>query len=195
MGSKGCAQPAVTEREILDLVTPLLRQVTLTTGERERCVEAIHELNHHETEGASLDLDRLRSKQSELVRLNGRLLDLYIAGDLSKEDKETKSAEYAERRKALDLQISQAQRGEKEWIELCERFFESLTDATNVFDAANEDEKRQLLRSLEIELRATPEKLLLNAGNATTIVRNRGRRPVWRTLVEEVRTALAAKLN
>lgn len=193
MGSKGCAQPAITEREVLDVVVPLLEQVTITTAEREWCVEVIHELNHQETEGAFLELERLRSKHSELIRLSGRLLDLYIAGEVTKNERDRKAAEYGEKRTTLELQIREIELGQKEWIELCEKFFESLTDATGVFEAANEDEKRVLLRSLDIELRATPDKLLLNAGNATTIVRNRGGRPVWRALVDEVRTALVTK--
>jgi site-specific DNA recombinase len=192
MGSKGCAQPHVTEREIIEVITPALKQVTLTSAERDRCIEVIHEINLEETEAVVSDLDQLRREHAALVRKSSHILDMYIAGELTREEKLAKTAEVQEQTKALDIQITGATQNQHDWIELAEQFFESLSDAENIFDASNAIEKRALLRSLHIELLATPEKLRLNVGTAATIVMNRGDRPAWRALVEKVRTALMA---
>jgi len=190
MGSKGCAQAHVTEREIIEVITPVLKQITLTPAERDRCIEVIHEINHDETTATISDLDGLRREQAAIVRKRSRILDLYVAGHLTHDEKQGLIADNDEKGTALELKIREAAREQAGWIELAERFFESLSDAEIVFNASNAVEKRSLLRTLRIELCATPEKLLLDAGKIATIVMNRGERPVWRALVEEVRTAL-----
>jgi len=193
MGSKGCAQPHITEREIIEVITPALKKVALTPAERDRCIEVIHEINLEESEAAVSDLDRLRREQAGLVRKSSRILDLYVDGKLTHDEKLALTADNQEQTHAVDIKIRAAKQGQQDWIELAERFFEALTDAKIVFDASDPSEKRVLLRSLHIKLLATPEKLHLDVGKAATVVMNRGGRPIGRALVEEVRTALLSE--
>lgn len=195
MRSKGCSQPHVKEEEILGVLTPLLKQATITPAEKKACIDMLYELNREETDFAVVKLRTLRDQLADLAGLQGRLLDVFLAGDITKDEKDGKAADYAERKTALEVQIRETERSQAGWIELAEHFFEALTDAAFAFESGTADEKRDLLRLLDIELEATPDKLLVKAGTATTLVLNRGGCPIWRTLVDEVRTALVATNN
>ena len=142
-----------------------------------------------------VEVERIRAKRDDVERRAGRLLDLLIDGAIGKEEKDVKARELAEERASLDLQLRELERGDAGLGELFEGFLASLTDAENVFDSADADEQRALLRALEIELSATPDKLLLNAGNATALVKKRGESPMWRTLIQHVRTELSSSFR
>lgn len=191
MGSKGCAQPHITAAEIEAVVRPLLKDIALTERESSRCIDIYHELVRGDRESDGKEIAKCRAMAAGIVRRSSRLLDLFIAGEITKDEKDVKARELAEMRSSLDLQIQQLERGESRDIGQYENFLRSLTDVEKVFSAAESDEKRALLRSLQIELRATPKKLLLSAGNATRLIKDREKRPLWCSLVHNVRTELA----
>lgn len=191
-GSKGCKQPHVTEREILQVLVPVLKRVTFSVEERDQFIRLLHAMNAEQAEDVVAGLDKLRAEHAGLVRANSHLLDLFIAGQVTKDEKDAKVAEYAERRTALEVQMRETESGQADWIKLAEDILQSLVDAEQIFGVADAAEKRAFLQSLQIKLRATPRELHVQAGNATAMIVQRSGRSVGRALVRKFLTALAS---
>lgn len=192
---KICTQQPISEQLILEKVLPELESVTLTPAERDLCISILHDMNAANSEQSDIGLKRVHGALEGLNRQKSHLLDVFLAGDLSKEDYEFKKADYAQKEAELHTQLAAMTGSQTSWIELAEEFFKSLTDAKPVFEASAADEKRKLLKDLEIELEATPGELHLKAGKPTTIIQNRGGHPVGRGLVEDVRTVFMERAS
>jgi hypothetical protein len=126
-----------------------------------------------------------------LRRTQAQLLDLLLAGTVSREDYERKRAELASAGAQLTLgRDSLAESGAGK-LELLRTFFRALTDAVAVFDSADADGKKLLLRQVGIELEATDDGARVLAGKPASVLLARAGHPITWRLVEDVLNAFS----
>jgi len=181
----GCSQPQLSEPEITSAILAVLDSVTLSERELAIVQGELWELRGRLYGDLQAAKGRLEAELTDLDIRQSKLLDLFLAEGINRDEFDRKKRDIEGRRSDL-LLSADAEANPAEMFEPVQNFFSTLLDAGNVFRRAEADGKRELLRKLGFELVARGKETHLDAGKPAAIVGDRGGQPLWWRLVDEV---------
>lgn len=185
-----CTLAPLSEREAFVPVRQALTTLSFTRSEVDFSLGMIAEIAARRAGDLSHVREGLASEIAAVRVAQGQLLDLLIAGTVTREDYERKRAELAGREAELTLQLNAAEADQGEKLEQLRVYFRALEDALAAFDDAEPIGKKAILRQIGLELEAGDDGLRLVAEKPAALLLARADRSVGSGLVEDVLTAM-----
>lgn len=185
---KRCSQPQIVEHEFTAAIEDALMHITLTPEDKENCLRVVGELAAARLTTAGEEKDRLIAEITAFEHQNRRLLDLLLEGAISQDDYNYKRAELGAQLAAAQMKLGVFSADFQQRIELARNFFSALPEGVSDFQAAENEGKKGIVRSLGLELIAEDKKVRVHAEKPTSILLDRSASPMWGQLVNEVMT-------
>ena len=139
----------LTEGEIDAQILGLFDRLRVGGNEfRQAFVEELRQATSGELRRSSQEDGDLKRRHSEVVRLQGQLLNLRLMGEIDAETFATKGQELRDEEAALRLRIEACSRGRNETIDLAVKAFELSQNLREKWFAADYAAKRRILEIL-----------------------------------------------
>ena len=184
---KLCSEPQIVEHEFTRAIEEALKHIILTPEDKENCLRIVGELAARLTEVGE-EKRRLTAEIAGFERQNKRLLDLLLEGAIAQDDYTYKKAELSEELAAAQMKLGVFSEDLQQRIELARNFFAALPKGISDFQAAEDEGKKRIARSLGLELIAKDKKVRVQAEKPTSILLDRSALPLWGQVVKDVMT-------
>src|SRR5205085_5419610 len=131
----------------------------LTPEDKENCLRIVGELAAARLTEVGEEKRRLTAEIAGFERQNKRLLDLLLEGAIAQDDYTYKKAELSEELAAAQMKLGVFSEDLQQRIELARNFFAALPKGISDFQAAEDEGKKRIARSLGLELIAKDKKV------------------------------------
>jgi len=190
-----CAQPRLSEKDLLTDVETMLSRVTIS---EEECAMVTRVLADAEERGQDQLTQQKARAEAEITTLNGqqsRLLDLLVQGAITQDDYDFKRRELAGRRAEATLTIANADGAMAEGFQKARQFVDALVDANKAFETMPVPARREFLRALGFQIAADGPKAHLQLSEPTSLVAERGQSREWWSLWTDVTKFFLGDVN
>jgi len=143
-----CSQKFLREEALLEQINKAILKVFIDNETKEKMINRLEELAQNESK-ASFSLSRqAQDKLKEFDEKIERLIDLYIAKEISQEEYQRKKAKLLNEKKELQEKLGEIEKTSGGWLEPSKNFLTICNQAGSVAWQGNPSAKRDFLKIL-----------------------------------------------
>jgi hypothetical protein len=183
-----CSQRFLREEALLDQINKDILKVFIDNEAKGKIINRLNELSAEEGKASS---SLSRQAQDELKAFDDkieRLIDLYIAKELSQEEYQRKKANLLNEKKDLQERLGEIEKTSGGWLEPSKNFITTCNSAGSIAWQGNPAAKRDFLKILGSNFVLKDRTLSFSMKKPFSIVAEKGLPQDWLRLVDEVRT-------
>jgi len=143
-----CTQKFLREEALLEQINNAILKVFIDNQAKEEIINRLEELAQEESKASSLVVRQAADKLKEFDEKIERLIDLYIAKELSQEEYQRKKAKLLNEKKELQERLGEATKSGGGWLEPTKEFVNTCNQAGSVAWQGNPSAKRAFLKNL-----------------------------------------------
>jgi len=181
-----CTQPRLSETALLREVAGMLHRLAITEEDYALAFRILQDAEQRGHAQLAQQKTRADAEIKQLDAQQSRLLDLLLAGTITKDDYDVKRRELVGRRAEAMLTAAHAEGAIAEGFQNARKFIASLVDADSLFDKLPTGEKRLFLRALGFQIEAAGEEPHLDVSEPAALVADRGQSQEWWSLWTDV---------
>jgi len=183
-----CSQRFLREEALLVQIRQVIAKIAIDTETREKIIGRWQE---HAAEASNASLSRSRQIGEALKRSDEkmeRLLDLYIARELSAEEYQRKKAKLLSEKQELKEELGEIEKGSGGWLEPAKVFLTTCHEASSVAWHENPAAAKQFLRTVGSNFVLNNRTLCLSYQLPFSLVSQTDPKEKWRGLADDLRT-------
>jgi predicted transcriptional regulator len=143
-----CSQKFLREEALLSQINNAILKVFIDDEMKNKLLDGFNDLSHEESKASSDMLQQAREGLQAYDDRIEKLIDLYIAKEVSQEEYQRKKAKLLNDKKALQEQLDKARTTSGGWLELAKEFVTTCNKAGYVAWQGNSAAKRDFLKVL-----------------------------------------------
>jgi len=141
-----CTQKFLREEALLEQINNAILKVFIDNQVKEEIINRLEELAQEENKASSLATRQAADKLKEFDEKIERLIDLYIAKELSQEEYQRKKAKLLNEKKDLQERLGETAKSGGGWLEPAKEFITTCNQAGSVAWQGNPSAKREFLK-------------------------------------------------
>jgi len=189
-----CTQRYLREEVLLEQINNAILKVFIDNDIKDKIINRFEELAKDESKASSLAARQAVDKLKEFDEKIERLIDLYIAKEISQEEYQHKKAKLLNEKKDLQERLGEATKRGGGWLEPAKEFVSTCNAAGSVAWQGNPSAKRDFLKILGSNLILKDRNLLFSTKKPYSLVSGIGLKENWLRLCDEVRNYFKATM-
>ena len=185
-----CTQKYLREEALLEQINNAVLRVFIDNDIKDKIINRFEELAQEEGKASSLAARQADDKLKEFDEKIERLIDLYIAKELSQEEYQRKKAKLLNEKKDLQERLGEIEKSGGGWLEPAKEFVNTCNRAGSVAWQGNPSAKREFLKNLGSNFVLKDRSLLFTTRRPFDLVAERPPHLNWLPVVEELRNWL-----
>ena len=175
-----CPEPQLAEHELKDVIKEELSNYEISPADGEVCKSLIHNVYEDYKKNQSrydeVWLNDLRESQKALDVLDDKL----ERGIITDERYIARSAKHTEIVARTTQQLANANQDAERWLELCNETFSGVTNIGDVFEMAEDEERREIMLYLGTNWTLSNKKVALTPREPLNMLHISNRKTSWR---------------
>ncbi len=143
-----CTQKFIREEALLEQINNAILRVFIDNDIKDKIINRFEELAQEEGKASSLAASQAADKLKDFNEKIERLIDLYIAKELSQEEYQRKKARLLNEKKDLQERLGETTKSGGGWLEPAKEFITTCNSAGSVAWQGNPSAKRAFLKNL-----------------------------------------------
>jgi len=143
-----CTQKFLREEALLSQINDAILKVFIDHETKDKIINRFEELAREESKASSLAARQAADKLKEFDEKIERLIDLYIAREISQEEYQRKKAKLLNEKKELQERLGEAAKTSGGWLEPAKEFVYTCNSAGSVAWQGDPSAKRAFLKNL-----------------------------------------------
>ena len=143
-----CTQKFLREEALLEQINNAILKVFIDNDIKDKIINRFEELTKDESKASSLAARQAADKLKEFDEKIERLIDLYIAKELSQDEYQRKKAKLLNEKKELQERLGEIGKSGGGWLEPAKEFVSTCNAAGSVAWQGNPSAKRAFLKNL-----------------------------------------------
>jgi len=181
-----CTQPLVHESGVFRELSRELFRAAVRPDDYEEGALVLAAMRDREAQTIEETKARAQAALREVDVQQKQLLNLLLEGVVARGDYEVKRRELEGERSEATLTIATAGLAHGEKFDRAAAFLTALVDADKTFDSSTAEERQRLLRTLGFDLKASGDKVLVNAAKPAAALIARGELQEWWSLWADI---------
>lgn len=147
-----CNEPGLTEKELEEMIYAKISQISIDKEVWSLGIKLLKAKN-------AVEFENLRTVKSyfekDIIKLETsmeRLLQMRLDEEITADEYAAQKKLIVDKKMVLKERIADREHTSANWLELCEKFFETAYYAREIMDSQNIDQKRELVRSVGYNL-------------------------------------------
>jgi hypothetical protein len=159
-----CTQRYLREEALLEQINNAILKVFIDNDIKDKIINRFEELAKEEGKSSSLAARQAADKIKEFDEKIERLIDLYIAKEISQEEYQRKKAKLLNEKKDLQERLGEIEKSGGGWLEPAKEFITTCNRAGSVAWQGNPNAKRDFLKILGSNLILKDRNLIMKGG-------------------------------
>ncbi len=143
-----CSQRYLREEALLEQINNAILKVFIDNEAKEKIINRLEELAQEEGKASSFVARQAAEKVKEFDEKIERLIDLYIAKEISQEEYQRKKAKLLNEKKELQERLGEIEKSGGGWLEPAKEFVTTCNQAGSVAWQGNPSAKKDFLKIL-----------------------------------------------
>jgi len=182
-----CTQKYLREEALLEQINNAILKVFIDNDIKDKIINRFEELAQGEGKASSLAASQAVDKLKEFDEKIERLIDLYIAKELSQEEYQRKKAKLLNEKKDLQERLGEIEKSGGGWLEPAKEFVTTCNRAGSVAWKGNPSAKRDFLKILGSNFILKDRTLLFSNKKPFFLLTEKGLKENWLPLSDEIR--------
>ena len=182
-----CTQKFLREEALLEQINNAILKVFIENGAKEEIILRLEKLAQEESKASSSIARQAADKLKEFDSKIERLIDLYIAKEITPEEYQRKKAKLLNEKKELQERLGKAAKSGGGWLEPAKEFVTTCNQAGSVAWQENPSAKRAFLKILGSNLILKDRNLLFSSKKPFSYITGKGLDEDWLRLCDEIR--------
>jgi hypothetical protein len=190
-----CNQKFLREEALLEQINKAILKVFIDNETKDKMLGRLDKSSREESK-ASLSLSRqVQDRLKDFDEKMERLIDLYIAKEISQEEYQRKKAKLLNEKKEIEEKIGEIEKTSGGWLEPSKNFVTSCNQAGSVAWQANSSAKRDFLKILGSNFILKNRTLLFSYTYPFHLVVKTDPKKNWLQLSDEIRIYFKESMN
>jgi site-specific DNA recombinase len=182
-----CTQKYLREEALLEQINNAILKVFIDNDTKEKIINRFEELAQEEGKASSSLARQAVDKLKEFDEKIERLIDLYIAKELSQEEYQRKKAKLLNEKKDLQERLGEIEKSGGGWLEPAKEFVTTCNRAGSVAWQGNPSAKRDFLKILGSNFILKDRNLIIKRAYPYELVAKISPSEDWLLLSDEIR--------
>jgi len=182
-----CTQKYLREEALLEQINNAILKVFIDNETKDKIINCCEELTQKEGKASSSLLSQLQDKLKYFDSQIERLIDLYVAKEITQEEYQRKKAKLLNEKKDLQERLGEIEKSGGGWLEPAKEFVTICNRAGSVAWQGNPSAKRDFLKILGSNLVLKDRNLLFSTKKPYSLVSGIGLKENWLPLSDDIR--------
>jgi predicted transcriptional regulator len=188
-----CTQKFLREEALIEQINQAILKVFIDNENKEFIINHLEELNRQDEQAASSRLAQSHARLKEFDSQIERLIDLYVAKEITQEEYQRKKSKLLNEKKDLAGQVDNARTNGGGWLEPAKEFVSSCNAAGSVAWQGNPSAKRAFLKNLGSNFVLKDRNLIMKRAYLYDLVAKISPSGNWLPFCSEVRSFLSLR--
>jgi len=182
-----CTQKFLREEALLLQINSAIKNIFINNEMKEKICSRLEELAQDEGKASSLLSQQIRDKLQEFDNKIERLIDLYVAKELTQEEYQRMKAKLVNEKKNLEGRMDEIRTESGGWLEPAKEFVTTCNKAGSVAWQGNPSAKRAFLQILGSNFLLKDRNLLFSIKKPFSFIAGEGLKEDWLPLSDLIR--------
>jgi site-specific DNA recombinase len=175
-----CKEPQLAEHELTDVIKTEMSNYEITEADGETCKLLVQNVYEDYMKSQDRYSDVWRHDQQEAKKALDVLDDKLEHGVITDERYQLRAAKHQSRVVRTTKLLNGSSQDAERWLELCNETFSGVTNIGEVFEVANDEERRQLMLYLGTNWTLSNKKVALTPREPLNVFYKNGPKTDWR---------------
>jgi DNA invertase Pin-like site-specific DNA recombinase/predicted transcriptional regulator len=169
-----CTQKYLREEALLEQINQAILKVFINNEDKEIILRRLEELNRQDEQGVSSRLAQAQARLKEFDSQIERLIDLYVAKEITQEEYQRKKSKLLNEKKDFEGQVDNIRTTGGGWLEPAKEFLSTCNSAGSVAWQGNPSAKRTFLKNLGSNFTLKDRNLLFSSKKPFSCIAEKG---------------------